>query len=135
MTATLTLHGSKFVSKMAGLSIRRVPFSSTLFARWTALAGGCIRNRFYSAQSQESQAPEDEFHVNYLDGDREGFFLFAVLSESLSLSLSVSLLFSLSLCLWTHKLKKVSHSATARSQTLATGFTVQHINQPVMKSS
>ena len=91
MSATLTLHGSKFAStKMAGVSVGRVRFSTTLFARWNALAGGCTRSRFYSTQSQESQAPEDELHVNYLDGEREGSSHYCF-SLSLTLSLSLSL--------------------------------------------
>ncbi|KAL8622048.1 hypothetical protein ACOMHN_056533 [Nucella lapillus] len=64
---------------MAGISVKRVGslFNSNIFAR---LSTGCWNHRFYSSQSQsqEVQAPEDELHVNYLEGERKGIVVFSL---------------------------------------------------------
>ncbi|XP_076468803.1 methylglutaconyl-CoA hydratase, mitochondrial-like [Babylonia areolata] len=53
-------------------------FNSSFFARWMS---GCRHQRQYSAessQSQEVQAPEDELHVNFLEGERKGIVVFSM---------------------------------------------------------
>ncbi|KAL8595172.1 hypothetical protein ACOMHN_013845 [Nucella lapillus] len=46
--------------------------SRSLFGKWNVLSGGYIRHR--SSSSKQS----DEFHVNYMDGEKEGIVVFSM---------------------------------------------------------
>ncbi|KAK7489632.1 hypothetical protein BaRGS_00019027 [Batillaria attramentaria] len=48
------------------------------FARRPYIASSAFCRHSSSQTTQSQQAPEDEFHVNYLDGDREGIVVFSM---------------------------------------------------------